>query len=282
MTKTFEEYLAGFLDTFDSIDLDNEYKKRMAVKPLYDYFQILILETAVQFCGQNRNSLKPCHLKTRWDMIKNCLKFIEDPKKWDELINELYNMRSSVEHNDYDIPNETTLLRVKERASEFKDWVLRVGRRYYEESKGFSFIQKYTVLSRWYIDQADWMLHLYGEKIPYSVKGDYVFFEDEHPYERLKSLRDGIETRIREIDSIDDLKQGDLDNLVDLIKEIERLDAKEDVLLRFRICPKCGGKIINTERGVGGSPEDPIPYAVVYRVGCENCDYELNSETIEL
>jgi len=282
MTKTFEEYLAGFLDAFDSIDMASEFKRRMAVKPLYDYFQILILEIAVQLCGQNQNSIRPCHLKTRWDMIKNCVKLIEDPTKWDELIYELYNIRSSVEHNDYDIPNETALLRVRKQASEFKDWMLRVGKQYCEESKGFSFIQKYSVLSRWYIGEADWMLHLYGEKVPYSVESDYVPSEEEHPYVRLKSLRDNLDTRIREIDNIDDLKQGDLDNLVDLLKEIERLDAKEDVFLQFNRCPKCGGKIVNTERGVGGSPEDPMPYAVVYRVGCENCDYELNSETIEL
>jgi len=277
-----EEHLTDILGTFDAVDLDNEYQRRTAVKPLYDYFQILILEVAVHFCGLNRNSLKNCHLKARWDMTQSCLGPIEDPKRWDEPIHALHNIRSSIEHNDYKVPSKTALLQIRQRAPEFKTWILGVGKRYYKESEGFSFIQKYSILSKWYIGQADWMIHLFGDKAPYCVKREIVLPGEEHPYLSLKSLRDALELRNREIGSIDDLNQDDLDNLVELVKVVERLDARESVFLRQNVCPKCGRKIAATQRQVGGSPDDPTPYAIIYRLGCENCDYEVDSESIEV
>lgn len=282
MTKRFEAYLSGILDTFDSIDLIDDYKRRISAKALYDYFQTFILEVAVHFCRLDRNSLKHYHLKARWDITKSCLGLIEDPTRWDELVYELQNIRSRVEHKDYEFPKKTALLRIRQRGPEFKDWILRVAKQYNKESKGFSLVQKYSLISKWYIGRADWALHLYGDSTPYSVERDYVPSGEEHPYKRLKPLRDNLEARIREIDSTDDLKQDDLDNLIELVRETERLDAKEDVLLQYSICPKCGGKIVDTEREVGGSFDDPMPSAIVYRVGCASCDYEVHSETIEL
>ena len=281
MTNRFEEYLSRMLQTFDSIDLDVDYQRRVAVKPLYDYFQTLILEVAVRFCGQNRNSLKNCHLKTRWEIVKSSLRIIEDPTKWDNLVESIHNIRSKVEHNDYKIPKKEALLQIRQLAPSFKDWILRVGKQYHRESSGFSFIQKFLLTSDWYIKETDRMLDIYGEKPPYLIEGD-VFMEEEHSYERMKSLKDYLESRIQEIDGINDLVSDDFDNLIDLIRIIEHLNAKEDVLLKYSICPKCGGRIIETERAVGGSLDDPMPSAIIYRGGCERCDYEVHSETIQL
>ena len=282
MTDTFEERLRGILATFDSIHLDSEYKKRVAVKPLSDYFQIAVLEVAVHLCGLDRNVLRNYHLKTRWRTIKSCLRLIEDTRKWDQLVDELQNMRSTVEHNDYRTPSKDALLRVRRRAQEFKDWLLRVGKQYHKESKGFSFIQKFLLVSDWYIRRAEWVLHLYGKKPPYSVRTDVLLPGEENPYMMLESLKNNLESRIREIDDIKGLEKEDLDNLVEIVKEIERLDARENVFLQFNTCPKCGGKIVDSEREIGGSPEDPMPSAILYTVGCENCDYEVHSETIEI
>lgn len=282
MTNRFEEHLSDIIHTFDAFDLDKEYKRRTSVKSLYDYFQILILEVGVHFCGLNRNSLKHCHLKTRWALVKSCLKIIEDPTRWNELVHALHKIRTNTEHTDYKIPHKTALLQIRQRIQEFKGWILRIGEQYYEESKGFSFIQKYSSLSSWYIGQVDWMISVFGDEIPYCVKGEILLSGEEHPYKRLKSLRDTLKSRNREIESIDDLKQDDLDNLVELVKVIERLDVKESVLLQKNICSKCGGKIVSTQRSVGGSYDDPMPYAVICRTGCENCDYEVYSEVHEV
>lgn len=277
-----EVHLRAILDTFDSFDLGNEYQRRTAVKPLHDYFQILIIEVAVHLCGQSRNSLKNCHLKARWNMTKSCLGQVENPTRWDELIYALHNIRSSTEHTDYKVPSKTALQHIREQVPEFKDWILRIGKLYYKRSKGFSFIQKFSILAEWYIRQADWMIHLFGDKTPYCLEREIVLPGEEHPYKRVRSLRDALESRNREIDSIDDLKQDDLDKLVELVKIIERLDARESVLLQQNVCPKCGSKIVTTQRQVGGSSEDSTPYAVIYRIGCENCDYLVDSETIEV
>jgi len=282
MTNRFEERLTGILHTFDSFDLDKEYQRRTSVKSIYDYFQILILEVGVHLCGLNRNSLKHCHLKTRWDMVKSCLELIEDLKRWDDLVHALHKIRSSTEHTDYEVPSKTALLQIRQRTPEFMDWILRVGKQYYGESEGFTFIQKYSLLSRWYIGQADWMIHLFGDETPYCVEREIVLPGEEHPYKRLKPLRDALESRNREIGGVDDLTQDDLSNLVELVKVIERLDARESVLLQKNVCPKCGGKIVSTQREVGGSPDDPQPYAVICRIGCENCDYVVDSETIDV
>lgn len=282
MPGNFDKYLEGVLTTFDSMNLENEHDRRVAVKPLYDYFQILILEVAVHLCGLNRNSMKNCHLKSRWDMIKSALLLIEDPTRWDELINRLQNTRSSVEHNDYEVPSKVALDDTRKQAPMFKEWVVAIGQKYLKESKGFSFIQEYFGLSRWYITQAEWTLDQYGEKPPYAVRTYSVSEEEKHSYGMLESLKERLNSRIPEIHYMNDLKKEDLNDLVQLIKETERLDAKETVLLHFNVCPKCGGKVGETETSVGGSIDDPMPTAVIYRVGCEKCDYELHSETIDV
>lgn len=43
-------------------------------------------------------------------------------------------------------------------------------------------------------------------------------------------------SRILEIHDMNDLKKEDLEDLVQLVKETERLDAMENVFLHFSIC----------------------------------------------
>ena len=282
MTNRIEEILTDILHTFDSFDLDKEYQRRTSVKSLWDYFRILVLEIGVHFCGLNRNSLKHYHLKTRWDIVKSCLEQIGDATRWDESVHALHNMRSSIEHTDYKVPSKTALLQIRERIPEFKDWILKAGKQYYKESKGFSFIKKYSLLSRWYIGRADWMINQFGEKTPYCLEGEIVLPSEKHPYIKMKPLRDSLESRNREVVGINDLTQRDLDELVELVTIVERLDARESVLLQQNVCPKCGGKITSTHRGVGGSSDDPVPSAIIYRIGCEKCDYVIHSDTIDV
>lgn len=283
MSKSFEEYLKEILKGFDLIDLGTKYYRRLAVKPLYDYCQIVVLEVAVHLCGSDRNSLKSCHLKTRWNIIKNYLEVIESPSKWDSTILELYGLRSKVEHNDYYEPDKAALTRIRKFAPEFYNWILKVGRQYNEKIGKLPFVKNFLITSELYLGKVDWILHVYGEQIPYSGKGDIVISGEEHPYRRLKPLSENLRLRILEIRNIDNLKKEDLDNLVELVKLVERLDAQENLLLQSNTCPKCGGKIVETRRKIlGGNPEDPIPYAVSYRVGCEKCNYELTSETINI
>lgn len=282
MTNRIEEILTDILQTFDSFDLDKEYPRRTSVKSFWDYFQILILEVGVHFCGLNRNSLKHYHLKTRWDIVKSCLEQVEDTTRWDELVLALHKMRSSTEHTDYKVPSKTALLQIRSRIPEFKNLILKAGKMYYKESKGFSFIQKYSLLSRWYIGRADWMISQFGEKPPYCLEGEIVLPGEKHPYIKMKTLRDSLESRNREVGGINDLTQSDLDDLVELVTIVERLDVRESVLLKQNVCPKCGDKITSTHREVGGSHDDPVPSAIIYRIGCKKCDYVVLSDTIDV
>jgi len=270
------------LNAFDSVDLDDENKRRMALKPLHDYFQILILEIGVRFCNLHRNTIAQMSLKAQWNSLKSCLVLIEDPARWDQIIYTLHNQRNTVEHNVYHIPSEDILLSISEKAQEVKDWVLRVGRKYFRESEGFSFIQGFGGNVAIYVGKADWLLHQYGETPPYSTEADYIPYGEEHPYTVIKPLRDRLQQRIREIESINDLEKEDLDNLLELVKSIESLEAKESILIPRGICPKCGEMIVEVQMYAGGPPDGSEPTAVLHRVGCENCDYEIHSDTIDI
>lgn len=101
MTTKFDDHLDAIIIFYDSLDLTIEYGRRVAIKPLYDYCQILVYGIAVYYCGQNENSIKNCHLKTRWKMIKSSILTVANPKQWNSLINKVQDTRSSVEHNDF-------------------------------------------------------------------------------------------------------------------------------------------------------------------------------------
>jgi hypothetical protein len=273
--KEPDEKLGGFLFVFDSLDLKNEYIRRTAVKPLYDYFQTLVYEVAWRFCGQDKNCLRNQGLVARWSMLNNIPSLIEEPEKWSELIKQIHKMRERVEHNDNYFPDKIALEDLRKRIPEFTEWFLTVGRKYYEKTKAISFVERYLNLSDWYIRQADWIIHQYGDKPPYIMETNI----EEQEYNTIKPLRENLCTRLSEIHTLEDIKKEDLDNLVDLIKETERIDARETAFVYFKVCPKCGSKIVETQRSIYDYEE---PIAVVYRVGCEKCDFELNSETFDV
>ena len=282
MTEKKGDYFSKLIESFDGLELSNIHERRMSCKPLYDYFQKLTLEVGVRLCGLDRNVLKTCHLKTRWEHIQNCLGYVEDPKPWDILVNETSNIRQKVEHDDYYDPNQQRLKEIRKKAPEFKDWIIRVGRKYYKRSKHFTFKQAFRQQSDRYMIEADWILNQYGEALPFVAKTDYSLELEEYPYQQLKELTKKVRERLNSIEELEDIKRSDLENLIQIVKTVSHLRGKEEVLLRYSICPKCGARIRETERYLGGTPDDPTPTAIYYRVGCEKCDYELNSETIDI
>jgi hypothetical protein len=274
--KNPDEKLNAYLNVFDKSDLENEYARRMAFKPLYDYMQTLILETAVYFCGQNKNCLRNQGLEARWNTLKNIPSLMDDSEKWEQFIRQVQNLRSAVEHNDDYFPEKSALATVRKQIPEFTEWLVATGRKYYDASRGFSFIQEYSFLSHRYVLQADCIIDQYGEQPPFLEGADL----QENDYSTVKPLKEKIASRVSEIKTIEDLQKEDFTDLIQLVIVTERLEALESAFLHFRICPKCGAKIVETHRNVGGRFDDE-PTAVVYRVGCEKCDYELNNETIE-
>jgi len=281
MVQEFKQQLDRILASFDSIDLDDEYKRRLAVKPLYDYFQRILLEVGNQLCGLYRNSLRNCHLGARWAAVKGALETIEDASKWDKLVSTIHNERMSSEHNDYSSPPKQALLDVRKQAVEFANWTLNIGQKCHEKSKGFTFIQEYAAISRWYVGEAERIVTELGEAPPFCVKEDYYLVGAENSYSRLKTLNDAVGSRSLSVRSVDELTKEDLGSLIDLIRVVERVDASENVVLSQSKCPKCGGNIGETQKYVGGSEEEE-PHAIFYRVGCDKCDYVFDTKTIDL
>lgn len=84
--------------------------------------------------------------------------------------------------------------------------------------------------------------------------------------------------RVRDLN---ELTKEDLSDLIDLVKVVERVNSSESAMLARSTCPKCGSKMVETEEYVGGS-EESEPHAVIYRFGCDKCDYVFDTETIDL
>ena len=272
-----QNILEDSLNTFDSLELDNLVQRRMAFKPLYDFFQILIKEVGVNFLGLDANSMRSYHLKTRWENTKIHLAMIEDPKSWDGLINEVYNIRSKVEHNEYHDPNASRLKIIRKKAPEFYEWIIKAGKEYYRKSKNFTFKQSFFSMLDWYVKESEIIFREFGDNPPYVAKKEYPSLSDEEPYEELKEVIKVIRERLSNFKTDDDFKRSDLDNLVNVVKIITEIRARETMLLKHSICPKCGGKIIESEKSYGYEDQG----GVIYRVGCEKCDYEIHSESFD-
>lgn len=280
MTEKENNEYTKILKTFDILKLDNIHKRRTAYKPLYDYFQRIVMKVGVALCNLDQNSLITSPLKARWKNIEYCLSYIEDPKIWDDLINEMYKIRNKVEHDDYYDPKLERLTEIRKKAPEFKDWIIRVAKEYHKKSSKFTFRKSFYQLSNRYINEAEGIIQEYGENTPYTVKLDHSTELEEHPYQQLFELPRVLRKRLKNITKLEDIKRSDLEKLVQIVEILSYLKGKEEILLRYSVCPKCGGEIKETQEYFGGTPDDPEPDGAHYRVGCKKCDYELHSETI--
>ena len=128
--------------------------------------------------------------------------------------------------------------------------------------------------------EASGIIQHYGEKTPHVAKSDYSIFTGRESYAELKELVKVSEKWLNRGLETEELQHSDLNNLISLIGIISRIKGKEEALLRYLVCFKCGGKIVETQEEFGGSEYDPEPDGFVCRVSCEKCDYELNRETI--
>jgi len=264
-------------DLIDEIELKNRAERRTVIKPLYDYFQILLRDVAVIKCGLDENTIKNTHLNARWLNVKGCLECIEDPKVWDELINRLRKIRDRVEHNDYEDPKKSDIQLIKEKIPDFTRWILNASDKYYKKSLKFTF--KEAFYSRLYhsLRKAEAITYEYSVdnsgNHPIDISDDYI---------QLKDIVQKYEDKIDKLKIKNDLDKYDLHILIELNRILSRIEATKDTLLELNICPKCGGKIKTTQKYVGGNTEeDPEPKGIFYRIGCQNCDYLIESEYVD-
>jgi len=144
------------LKAFDGLQLSNVTERRMAFKPLYDFFQILLREVGVTFLSFDKNTFAVYHLKTRWRNMKAHLSIIENPMKWDWLVKRVSDIRERIEHDDYYDPDPRALQKIRREASGFKVWLVNVAREYYKRPKNLTFKQSFNRMLDSYVREAEW------------------------------------------------------------------------------------------------------------------------------
>jgi len=272
--KEFEKFLQRHLELFDELPKDDVVSRRTLCKPLFDYYMWLMFVIGTNLCSIDRRSLRVCHLKTRWENLKVCLKYVCEPDEWDETINKLNKIRSKVEHNDGYDPSLNRLKEIRDKAPEFGVWIRKVGKEYYKESKNFTLAEAFKVTVRRNISKARRLQNDYKGKIETGgVECEW--------YDELLVLEKQLIERLEHIRKADDIEHSDIDKLVSFVEFISFFEGREYILLERNVCPKCGGKITETQNEVAGPPGEP-PISVKVRVGCENCDYVLASETFDI
>jgi len=119
----------------------------------------------------------------------------------------------------------------------------------------------------------------YGKKTPHIASIGYLMKQDEVEYQDFLDLLKALETKLNHFGELKDVERSDLENLIRTVRISSILQAREELLIEYGVCPSCGGKIVESEKYVGGGTENqPEPNGIVYKVGCEKCDYEIYDE----
>ncbi len=267
--------IENLLKLFDRLEKTEIHSRRIAYKPLYEFFQRLLISVGIQFCDLNERSLKISSLKTIWDQISPSLFVADnDVRRWNDLINNLQNIRTGVEHNLEHAPSLENLENIRKVAPKFYEWVMKTGESTWKKSKNFSFFESFYSMLKYYSREAESLLLEYGKAPP------HISEPFENDYVRMQHIFEMLEKRIKEISKIGDLTPQDFGDLVELIRVVTEMRTVEGNLLEKSICPKCGSEIGETQRNIGRTSEEPS--AIRVRIGCEKCDYTLNEETIDL
>lgn len=279
MTENSDDF-AVMLESFDGLGLNNVSIRRMAVKPLYDYFQKLAILVGTKICGLNKNALKTSHLKYRWESIRSCISFegIEISDEWKTLITNISEVRDKVEHNDDYDPPQKKLVEIRKKAPEFAKWLLGVARTYAEKTPRYSFKQAFYRLLQEYVFDARGIIMQYGERAPHIARIGYLMEQEGLEYQNLPDLLKALNSTLNNFRDLEDVDRSDLENLIRTVRITSILQAREELLLKDSQCPSCGGKIVESQNWVGGTENNPEPDGFVYRVGCEKCEYEIHQE----
>jgi len=260
---------------YDKIISNNPYHIRCSVKPIYDYYKGLLLSIGETFCHIDRKTLIKYGLKVRWDFIKVKLQSVDSCEEWDKIIYPLDENRHRVEHNDNYIPDKKILDKIRRESSNYKKWLEKTGSEYFKISKNFTFKESFYQNLKIYVKECEMLVEKFG-------KEPYISYLLEDVWEQIPVQLDQLHKRLEKLNKLKEITPSDLENLLILVKIISKFEAREDILLKHYICPKCGGEIVEDNIPFGSSPEDTEPNGIYYRVGCNKCDYYIDSDTIYL
>lgn len=268
------------LKVLEKLDISDEYERRLAFKAIYDVVMRSMLFLCTEYYGWRKEVLLSQGLNSRWSYIETALKLSnvctkDELSEWKKFVRDINKTRNKVEHNDSYSPSQKELENYRKKLPEFFEWIISASKRYLENSSEFTFKMAFYSILAEYIHRAEFFQNYFGEA-PYLIKIDLIL---EEKYEQLSDLITSGKDILKKIRERKDLERNDLMVLTELIELVDRIDMAENVCLRENTCPKCGGEIAEEDRYIGGSIDDPEPYAVVYRVGCKNCEYTLHEES---
>lgn len=271
-----DDKYSSILEAFDSFELNDIYLRRAACIPLYDYFQNIVFDVGVEYCSVPSDTLIPCQLKTRWNIVARLLSHIQEPpEKWDNLVKEVANVRNCVAHNDDCDPGSTKLQDIRNQADDFYKWFFGVAEQYYVESSEFSLAFLFHRTSMDYITQAENMIEEYGKNTPFSANLGYSNGAYGDIYTSIHELKDALTDGLKELSKAKDLDKSHFEILIQLVETISLFRGREEALLRIYICPKCGSKIETTQEQF---PKGQEPTVVHIRTGCSKCDFVYNED----
>jgi hypothetical protein len=279
MNKKYE----GNLRSFDSLDLNDPYIRKVAYKLLYDPLKSLLVEVGSKLLGIRKGTLRSyASLKLRWKIIKDVvqqenLTSLEELEKWSQLINEVDNVRQKAAHNENYYPSLDQLKRIREEIPNFCKRLIFVG----EKLSNLPFKEQFCYRLRYYLFLAERVSKEFNEDSYISQRITPLllplFPSKDYTLPNLIAASKKVLNELKKRDA----KGNDLDLLVQLGNFISYFNGAESMLLSFNKCPKCGGNIKIKETYFGGSIED-APTGVTYRIGCEKCNYTLNEETFDI
>ena len=267
-----EDLLSELIEYFDSQNLDNKIHCRYAFKSLFDYCQNIFLSIGPVFTELPRNYFSKISLKQKWNFIEPYLIKIEVPQLGREVVNKLNSIRQKIEHNDEYFPEKKDLNNLRQQLPKFYNWLIPILKEYdREKNKKTVKHQIYEELFNVMIN-ADWIFELYGKKLPYVAKFDgTTSIENNFQYNRLFRLTDQIRNRLNSIE-IEEIRIRDLKNLLKMREYMSDFHGKEYLLRCQGICPKCGGKIIESEE-VYITSDGEFPLYI-----CKDCGFGQNYE----
>lgn len=265
-----------FLKTFDSLEKDSLILRRLAYKPLYEFFKKIVFSVGVNLCYLHERTFKNLHLKPIWVDLKLRLFQIDSQlDEWNMLIKKIDKIRQGVEHNsDYDV-NQNSLQDIRNKAPEFRTWILNTGREYYKKSKDFTFKEILYSQLTYHLLEIKVLVEEYGEA-PHLLS-----HLNKEEYSQVPELINKVKSIKRKVSNLQDMTFQDFLDFLRLVQIIAKFRVIEENLLSKSICPKCSNKITQTPKYISGKYDEP-PTVMQYRIGCESCDYTIYEDTVDI
>lgn len=280
MVDVDDSYYTKLLQAFDNCNLADDIQRRGSYSYLYDYFQLTLSKVGeVMGC---LNSIKHYQINGRWGGVKARLDMIKSLNHWDKVIRKLSYVRNETEHKDRYFPKREDLDFIRSSAESFREELIATSNQYYKKMERLDFLERFKIFIDLNINEAEmilFQLKTEGPNVcaPIGINEEY----DRYPLGELQDTIKKLKLRMGKLQTPNDISEDDLIALNRLIKTNAYMDGRTDALLQYSICPKCGGKVRDTEK-YSGESSDGSPTKVHIRTGCEDCDFVLNEEIIDI